>query len=109
LFGKENLPCDFQFSSEEFVSFYLFLSLSLSTYTCCSWSHGLRPKKNIKLLWWCHQLLSAFLAKGYLPQVPRQSHLSANNKGDTEIIPGAVHRSPGSYLTPEENPGKPHL
>ena len=28
----------------------------------------------------------------------------ANDKGDNEMIPGAVHRSPGTYLTAEENP-----
>ena len=27
--------------------------------------------------------------------------------GDNEIIPGAVHRSPGIYLIAEENSGKP--
>ena len=39
----------------------------------------------------------------------RQSHLSDNDQGDNEIIPGAVHRSPGIYLTVEENPGIPQL
>ena len=33
------------------------------------------------------------------------SRLSANDKGDNEMISGAVHRSPGVYLTAEENPG----
>ena len=33
----------------------------------------------------------------------------ANDKGDKEIIPGAVHRSLGIYLTAEENPVKPQL
>jgi hypothetical protein len=27
----------------------------------------------------------------------------ANDRGDNEMIPGAVHRSPGIYLTAEEN------
>ena len=36
----------------------------------------------------------------------RMPHLSAN-KGGSEMIPGAVHRSPGIYLKAEENPGKP--
>ena len=31
-----------------------------------------------------------------------------NDKGDNEMIPGAVHRS-GICLTAEENPGKPQL
>ena len=33
----------------------------------------------------------------------------ANDKGENEMIPGAVHRSPGICLTAEENPGKPQL
>ena len=33
----------------------------------------------------------------------------ANDKGDNEIILGAVHRSPGICLTTEENPRKPQL
>ena len=33
----------------------------------------------------------------------------ANDKGDNEMIPGAVLRSPGIWLTGEENPGKPQL
>jgi hypothetical protein len=48
-------------------------------------------------------------------RVPAQSPLApsvtsvtsvANDKGDNEMIPGAVHRSPGIYLTAEEKPGK---
>ena len=31
----------------------------------------------------------------------------ANDKGDNEMILGAVHRSPDICLTAEENPGKP--
>jgi hypothetical protein len=31
----------------------------------------------------------------------------ANDKGDNEMIPGAVHRSPKVCLTVEGNPGKP--
>ena len=42
-------------------------------------------------------------------QLPRVSRLAANDKGDNEIIPGAVHRSPGIYLIAEENPGEPQL
>ena len=39
----------------------------------------------------------------------RQSRLSANNKGDNAMIPGAVHRSSRIYLTAEENSGNPQL
>ena len=31
-----------------------------------------------------------------------QSDLSDNAKGDNEIVPGALHRSPGICLTAEE-------
>ena len=30
-------------------------------------------QKNFKLVWWCHQLLTTFLAKGHLLQLSRQS------------------------------------
>ena len=33
----------------------------------------------------------------------------ANEKGDNEMILGAVHRSPGICFTAEENPKKPQL
>ena len=33
----------------------------------------------------------------------------ANDKGDNEMVPGAVHRSLSICLTAEENPGKPQL
>ena len=51
-------------------------------------------------------------------QVPSQRSLApsvasvtsvANDKGDNEMILGAVHRSPGICLTAEENPRKPQL
>jgi hypothetical protein len=51
-------------------------------------------------------------------RVPSQRPLAAsvvsvtsvtNDKGDNEIILGAVHRSPGICLTAEENPRKPQL
>ena len=35
--------------------------------------------------------------------------LVANVKGDNEIIPGAVHRSPGICFTAGENPRNPQL
>ena len=33
-------------------------------------------QNSFQLVWWCHQLLSAFLAKGHLPRVSRQSRRS---------------------------------
>ena len=38
-------------------------------------------QKSIKVVWWCHQPLSGFLAKSHLPRVSRQSSV-ANDKGD---------------------------
>jgi hypothetical protein len=35
--------------------------------------------------------------------------LSANDKGDNEMIQRAVHRSLDIYFTTEETPGKPQL
>ena len=64
-------------------------------------------KKSFKLVWRCHLLLSGLLAKGHLPRMSRQ--LSVADRVDNEIIPGAVHRSPGVCLMPEETPGKPQL
>jgi hypothetical protein len=37
------------------------------------------------------------------------SRLSANDKGDNEMIRGAVHKYRSIYLTSEYNPGKPQL
>ena len=65
--------------------------------------------KSFKLEWRYHQFLFRFIAKGHLHRVSRQSGLLANDKGDNEMIPRAVHRSPGIYLTVKENPGKPQL
>ena len=45
----------------------------------------------------------------HLPRVSRQSRRSSNDKGNNEVIPVIVRRSPGIYLTAEENTGKPHL
>ena len=41
-----------------------------------------------------------YVPSDYLPQV---LPLLANAKGDNEVKPGAVHISPGIYLTPEDN------
>ena len=71
------------------------------------WEYGLQSP--LKISWRCHQLLSAFLGKGHLPRVSYQSRLSADERGNNEMIPGAVHRSPGICLTVEENPGNPQL
>ena len=45
------------------------------------------------------------------PLVPSVASVTsvANDKGDNEMILGAVHRSPGFCLTAEENPRKPQL
>ena len=47
--------------------------------------------------------MSWVLAIGHLPRVSFQS---SNDKGDNEMIPGALHKPPGIYLTVEENPDK---
>ena len=60
-------------------------------------------QKSLKLVWRYYQLLSRFLANGHLHRVSRQLRLSADDKGENEMIQGALHRSPGIYLTAEEN------
>jgi hypothetical protein len=76
----------------------------MSLYHCCPWT---AVKKNFKLVCQCHQLLSRFLAKG-LPDLSVASVMSVvNDRGNNEMIWGAVHRSPGIFLTTEENPRKP--
>ena len=52
----------------------------------------------------CHQILSGVVANGHLPRVSRQSLPSANDWGDNEMVPGAMHRSPGIYLIAEKTP-----
>ena len=48
--------------------------------------------------------IESWAANGHLSRVSR---LSGNDEGDNEMIPGAVHRSPGIYLTAKKNSGKP--
>ena len=45
------------------------------------------------------------------PVVPSVASVTsvANDKGDNEMILGAVHRSPGICLTAKENPRNPQL
>ena len=64
---------------------------------------------SFKLVWRCHDPLSGFIVKGRLPQVSRQSRLSANSMGDNEMIPGAAYRPPDIFLMTEKNPRKPQL
>ena len=49
-----------------------------------------------------------FLVISHLPRLSCQSRLSDDN-GDEEVKTGVLHRSPGIYLTSEQNPGKPYL
>ena len=58
----------------------------------------LRPEK-IYVSMVVYKRLSAFLTIDHLPRV---SHQSLNDKDDSEVKPGAVHRSPGIYLAAEE-------
>ena len=56
-----------------------------------------------------YQHLSGFLSNCHLSRVPSQAHLSANYKGNNEVKPGAILRSPDIHVTARENPGKPQL
>ena len=76
---------------------------------CCPWSHGGCGQKKFKT------------SVAVLPapvRVPRQRSLApsvapvtsvANDMDDNDMIPGAIHRSPGICLMAGENPGKPQL
>ena len=98
-----------------FSNFPLLLNLSLafsspalSIHSCNPWGSELRPKKlraNVAV----SPVLFRFLANGPLSRVSRQSRLSVNDKGNNEMIPKSVHRSPDIYLMVEENPGKSQL
>ena len=72
-----------------YFTIYIFLYME-------SWA---KTKKHHMLVWRCHQLLSGFQAKGHLLRV---SCLSANDKGDNDMIPGAVHITPGIRLMAEK-------
>ena len=68
--------------------------------------YGAMAKKSFMLVLRRHQLLSGFVANDHLLRVSRQSRLTVTDKGDNEMIPGALHKSPGIYFTVEETPGK---
>ena len=63
---------------------------------------------NVKLLLSMKSWPAAKKVKGHLSLVSRQSRLSANDQGDNDMFPGAVHRS-GIYLTADENPKIPQI
>ena len=44
--------------------------------------------------WQKKHYLSEFLAKGHLLRLSSQSRMSANDRDENEMTPGAVHRSP---------------
>ena len=71
--GSPTIPFMSRINQIPCTDAYLFNLLSMS--------HGLWPKK-IQLVWRCHQLLSGFLAKGYIPRVTSVT----NDKGDNEIL-----------------------
>ena len=75
---------------------------------CVHRAMGLRPKSSI-FVRRCHQLLSGIIANDHLPQVSRRSRSSANDKGDNEVKPGAVHKSACIYSMAKETPRKPQL
>jgi hypothetical protein len=66
--------------------------------TCCE----------VVLLDYRPQLLSGFLVNGYLHRVSHQSHLSANDKGDNEVIPGLCIDLL-AFTLQLKNPEKSHL
>ena len=89
--------------------------------SCYSWSQGLQERKknkkndegNNEMIRGLGKYLRAEVPPAPV-RVPSQRSLapsvasvtSVANKGDNEMILGAVHRSPGVCLTAEENPRK---
>ena len=65
---------------------------------CGQYSRKLLPPAPIRVL-----------ANDHLPRMSRQSRLLVNDKGNNEMNPRAVYRSPRIYLTAKENTGKPQL
>ena len=90
-----------------YASYIIIVAIIIFMFALLTMEHGLRPER-LKLVWRWQQLLSGFLAKGLLPRESPQSHLTANDMGDN-MIPGAVHRSPGICHTTVENSEKPQL
>ena len=59
-------------------------------------------QKSFKLIRWCHQ--TPVQVPIQRPLAPRVTSV-ANDKDDNEMIPRAVHRSPGIYLMVRKAPG----
>ena len=84
--------------------FFIFLPILY----CCCCSHGLQPKK----------ALNYVAVSPATVRVPSQKPLATSVtsvtsvcwwQGDNEMVPATMNRSPGIYLTAEENPGKSQL
>ena len=58
-------------------------------------------KKSFKFVWPCHQVLSGSLSKNHLTRVSR---LSANDKGDNEMIPRLCTDLLAFALKPRKTP-----
>ena len=61
-----------------------------------------------KALSQCSGATSSFQVPNQRPLVPSVTSVT-NDEGDNEMIPEAVHRSPGIFLAAEESPGNPML
>ena len=86
--------------------FYFYFTVSIFFWR--PWSYWLLPKN----------LHTSVAVPAALVRVPSQRPLApsvtsvmsvANDKGENEMILGAVYRSPSICLTAEEKPGKPQL
>ena len=81
-------------------NFYLYI-LSIRKNLLLSIEPWAGASKSFKLVWRCTSFSPGSWPKATSPSVTSV----ANDKGDNEMIPGAVHRSPGICVTAEENPG----
>ena len=96
----------------QFFNHLIFILSEHNTYniyqrTCCPWSHGLRQKKSLSVA----VPPAPVRVPSQRPLAPSFASVTsvANDKGDNEMILGAVHRSPGICLKAEENSRKPQL
>ena len=91
-----HVPC---FSVKLTVYSFYVLDESVLSCCCCEWNYGLSQK-----------MIQANVAVLSATALSVTSVMSvANDKDDNGLILGAVHRSPGIYLTAKENLDKPQL
>ena len=97
-----------------FALFYLFFSfipqhqIARLPQLCPGATSSLNARNKLPQSYCIQQIVHILEIRQYSFVYPSVTSV-ANDKGDNEMILGAVLRSPGIYLAAEENPGKPQL